>query len=75
MVAALIYVDDEVIVVNGQKKIQQTKYHLNKEFSIKGLGPLKYFIGTQVARTTDGLVLSQRKYTLDILEDYGMIGC
>ncbi|GJV45434.1 retrovirus-related pol polyprotein from transposon TNT 1-94 [Tanacetum coccineum] len=42
---------------------------------IKDLGPLKYFLGIKVAKTRDGLVLSQRKYTLDILEDRGKLGC
>lgn len=51
------------------------KDHLNKEFSIKNLGPLKYFLDIEVARTAGGLVLIQRKYMLDILEDCGTIGC
>ena len=74
-VAALIYVDDVIIVGNNQDKIQETKTYLDNKFSIKDLGPLKYFLGIEVARTVDGLVLSQRKYTLDILEDSGMLGC
>ncbi|GJW99595.1 putative RNA-directed DNA polymerase [Tanacetum coccineum] len=74
-VGALIYVDDVIIVGNNQEKIQETKTHLDRRFSIKDLGPLKYFLGIEAARTKDGLVLSQRKYTLDILEDSGMLGC
>lgn len=67
--------DDVIIVGNDARKIEQTKAFLDKEFSIKDLGPLKYFLGIKVARTKNGLVLSQRKYTLDILEDSGMLGC
>ncbi|GJS60118.1 retrovirus-related pol polyprotein from transposon TNT 1-94 [Tanacetum coccineum] len=70
-VVILIYVDDLIIVGNNTKKIQQTKKELDEEFSIKNLGPLKYFLGIEVAKTSDGLVLSQRKYTLDILKDSG----
>lgn len=73
--AALIYVDDVILVGNNMKQIARTKTHLDKEFSIKDLGPLKYFLGIEVARTSEGLVLCQRKYTLDILEDSGMKGC
>ncbi|KAI3516445.1 hypothetical protein L1887_15360 [Cichorium endivia] len=74
-VAALIYVDDVIILGNDLQKIQATKVSLDAEFSIKDLGPLKFFLGIEVARTRDGMVLSQRKYTLDILEDAGMLGC
>ncbi|GJR84409.1 putative RNA-directed DNA polymerase [Tanacetum coccineum] len=74
-VGALIYIDDVIIVGNNQEKIQETKTHLDRRFSIKDLGSLKYFLGIEAARTKDGLVLSQRKYTLDVLEDSGMVGC
>ncbi|KAJ0534952.1 putative RNA-directed DNA polymerase [Helianthus annuus] len=74
-VAALIYVDDVIIVGNALNKIQETKLFLDKKFSIKDLGPLKFFLGIEVARTNEGMVLSQRKYTLDILEETGMMGC
>nr|KAJ0186503.1 hypothetical protein LSAT_V11C900486210 [Lactuca sativa] len=74
-VAALIYVDDVIIVGNNQTKIEDTKSSLDTSFSIKDLGDLKYFLGIEVARTTEGLVLSQRKYTIDILEDSGLLGC
>ncbi|KAK1440796.1 hypothetical protein QVD17_06628 [Tagetes erecta] len=73
-VAALIYVDDVIIVGNTPSKINETKDYLNKRFSIKDIGDLKYFLGIEVARTKEGLVLSQRKYTLDILEDCGVLG-
>ncbi|GJT82790.1 putative RNA-directed DNA polymerase [Tanacetum coccineum] len=42
-IAALIYVDDVVLVGNDPHKIQATKGFLDKRFSIKDLGPLKYF--------------------------------
>ncbi|XP_076904346.1 uncharacterized protein LOC143559751 [Bidens hawaiensis] len=74
-VAALIYVDDVIITGNDINTIKETKHFLDKEFSIRDLGPLKFFLGIEVARTKRGLVLSQRKYTLDILEDTGMLGC
>nr|GEZ22701.1 putative reverse transcriptase, RNA-dependent DNA polymerase, Gag-polypeptide of LTR copia-type [Tanacetum cinerariifolium] len=73
-VIALIYVDD-VITGNCPNKIQEVKKQLDKEFSIKDLATLKYFLGIEVVKTKDGLVLSQRKYTLDILNDCGKLGC
>ncbi|GJR58570.1 putative RNA-directed DNA polymerase [Tanacetum coccineum] len=75
MVVVLIYVDDVIITRNNLTKIQETKKQLDDEFSIKDLGILKYFLGIEVAKTKDGLVLSQGKYTLDILENSGKMGC
>lgn len=74
-VAVLIYVDDVILAGNNEVKIQELKIYLDRKFSIKDLGPLKYFLGIEVARSADGIVLSQRKYTLDILKDCGMEGC
>ncbi|CAL1402205.1 unnamed protein product [Linum trigynum] len=71
-VAALIYVDDVILTGTDQAFITQVKTYLDKKFSIKDLGNLKYFLGIEVARSTDGVVLSQRKYTLDILRDTGV---
>lgn len=42
-VATLIYVDDLILVGNDASKIQETKDYVNKAFSIKDLGILKYF--------------------------------
>ncbi|GKD72486.1 putative RNA-directed DNA polymerase, partial [Tanacetum coccineum] len=74
-VVVLIYVDDVIITRNCLNKIQEIKKQLDKEFNVKDLGPLKYFLGIEVAKTSDGLVLSHRKYTLDILKDSGKLGC
>lgn len=60
---------------NDTNKIQETKEVLDKRFNIKDLGNLKYFLGIEVTCVPEGLVLSQRKYILDILDDCGMQGC
>jgi hypothetical protein len=48
---------------------------LSKEFEVKDLGELKYFFGIEVARSPQGIVLSQRKYILDLLNETCMLGC
>lgn len=73
-IAILIYVDNVIIVGNDANKIQEIKRCLHSKFSIKDLGVIKYFLGIEVAKTSNGLVLSQRKFTLDILKDSGMMG-
>ena len=74
-ISALIYVDDVILLGNNDRHIAKIKTFLDSKFSIKDLGTLKYFLGIEVARTPDGMVLSQRKYTLDILTDNGLEGC
>ena len=39
------------------------------------LGHLKYFLGMEVARSSKGILVSQRKYVLDLLHETGMAGC
>lgn len=71
----VIYVDDIIIMGNDVKKIEETKMFLDTKFSIKDLRTLKYFLGIEVTHTRKGMVLNQRKYTLDSLEDNDMLGC
>ena len=41
---------------------------------MKDLGPLKYFLGIEVARSSAGLFLCQRKYTMDVISETGLLG-
>jgi len=43
-------------------------------FIIKDLGPLKYFLGIEVARGNKGLFPYQHKYALEIIHEYGLLG-
>ena len=67
--------DDIVIIDNDVAKITQLKKHLSCHFQTKDLGSLKYFLGIGVAQSKEGIVISQRKYALDILEESGMTNC
>jgi len=71
----IVYVDDIVITGNDVGKISQLKEHLCHHFQTKDLGTLKYFLGIEVAQSKEGVVISQRKYALDILKETGMIDC
>jgi len=70
----LIYVDDVIIASNDLAEIATVKQFLRASFPIKDLGELKYFLGIEVARSVEGIVLCQRKYVLDVLADSGFSG-
>jgi len=70
-----VYVDDIVITGGDTLEITRLKENLSKEFEVKDLGQLRYFLGIEIARSPRGIVLSQRKYVLDLLNDTGMLGC
>ncbi|RVW71744.1 Retrovirus-related Pol polyprotein from transposon TNT 1-94 [Vitis vinifera] len=71
----VVYVDDIVITGSDQNGIQNLKQHLFTHFQNKDLGKLKYFLGIEIAQSSFGVVLSQRKYALHILEETGMLDC
>ena len=70
----LVYVDDLIISGNDSSALQTFKSYLSHCFHMKDLGPLKYFLGIEVARSSAGLFLCQRKYTLDIISETGLLG-
>ncbi|XP_014496675.1 uncharacterized protein LOC106758250 [Vigna radiata var. radiata] len=71
--ALLVYVDDVVLAGNDISEMSHITQLLDITFKIKDLGNLKYFLGLKVARNKSGIHISQRKYTLDILSDCGML--
>ena len=71
----VVYVDEIVITSSDQNGIQKLKQHLFTHFQTKDLGKLKYFLGIEIAQSSSGMVLSQRKYALDNLEETGMLDC
>ncbi|KAK1425214.1 hypothetical protein QVD17_20561 [Tagetes erecta] len=70
----LVYVDDIVLTGNNLDELARIKTCLSSNFLIKDLGKLKYFLGIEVFENEKGLVLSQRKYCLDLLSEFGMLG-
>ncbi|GJX74193.1 ribonuclease H-like domain-containing protein [Tanacetum coccineum] len=72
-VALLVYVDDIVITGNDETKISNFKRFLSTRFMIKDLGVLKYFLGIEIIKNDNGLCMSQRKYFLELLHEYGLL--
>jgi hypothetical protein len=72
--ALLVYVDDIILAGTSIDEITRIKHILDTKFKIKDLGSLKYFLGLEVAQSREGISISQRKYCLDLLKDYGLLG-
>ena len=71
----LVYVDDLIIAGDDLHEIESIKKLFDDRFRIKDLGKLKFFLGVEMAHSKQGISHYQRKYTLDLLEDCGMLGC
>ncbi|GJX13713.1 ribonuclease H-like domain-containing protein, partial [Tanacetum coccineum] len=74
-IALLVYVDDIIVTRNNDVEIQKFKEFLRTKFQIKDLGKLKYLLGIEVLETDQGLCLSQRKYCLAFLSEFGLLAC
>ena len=70
----LVYVDDLIVAGNDSSALGAFKAYFCECFKMKDLGPLKYFLGVEVARSASGIFLCQRKYTLDIISEAGLLG-
>ena len=42
---------------------------------MKQLGPLKYFLGIEFTRSSEGILMTQRKYILELLEETKHLNC
>ena len=71
----IVYVDDILLTGDDLEELEAMKNKLSKEFEIKDLGEMKYFLAMEVARSKKGIFISQRKYILDLLKDTGMSEC
>ena len=68
----LVYVDDIIIASSSQEATEALLKDLQRDLALKDLGDLHHFLGIEVKKTSDGLVLSQGRYAADILSRSGM---
>lgn len=69
----LVYVDDVLLAGNSLAEITKVKNLLHQQFKIKDVGQLRNFLVLQIARSVEGIFLNQRKYTLELLQDAGVL--
>jgi len=71
----LIYVDDIIVTSSSEEAIAALLQDSKKDFALKNLGDLHYFLGIEVQRNKEGVILSQEKYAREILTRAGMTNC
>lgn len=69
-----MYVNDIILTGDSVTKFENLKSFLQSLFLIKDLGKLKYFFGIEVIKTNIGVCLTHRKYCLEFLHEFGLLG-
>ncbi|KAL2247235.1 UNVERIFIED_CONTAM: Retrovirus-related Pol polyprotein from transposon RE1 [Sesamum indicum] len=71
----LVYVDDVLIAGPCEHTIAGFKTKLHNLFTIKNLGKARFFLGLEIGRSNEGMIITQDKYVRDIIADAGLTQC
>jgi hypothetical protein len=64
----LIYVDDIIVASSCQETTNHLLNNLEKDFALKDMGDLHYFLGIEVTKIKDGTMLTQQKCATELLQ-------
>jgi len=73
-VILILYVDN-LFLTGNEKLIAGCTKELSKEFEMKGIGLMHYFLGLEVWQRDGEIFLNEGKYTVEILKRFGMLDC
>jgi len=65
-----VYVDDIVVTGNDLEEIKILKTFLDDKFKIKDLGELHYFLGMEIIKVPNVMIMTQRKYAMDMIKEF-----
>jgi histone deacetylase 1/2 len=71
----LVYVDDIIVASSSSEVVHALLGDLKEEFALKDLGDIHYFLGIDIKRGKDGLLMTQERYARDVLKRSGMDNC
>ncbi|XP_019241521.1 PREDICTED: uncharacterized protein LOC109221499 [Nicotiana attenuata] len=75
LVYVAVYVDEVILTGTELEEIKLLKKFLHDSFKIKNLGRLQYFLGFEILYKDDGVIISQRKFVIDLLKKYNCLNC
>ena len=64
IIALIVYVDDMVVTGNDPKEKKALQIYLSREFKMKDLGHLKFFLGIEMSRSDKGIFFVSKKICL-----------
>jgi histone deacetylase 1/2 len=71
----LVSVDDITVASSSPGATATLLKKLNEDFALKDLGDLHSFLGIEVSKICDSIILTQEKYANDVLKRVGMTHC
>ena len=75
IIILIIWVDDIIISASDMELLSSMKESLSKEFKMKDLGELSWFLSTEFKCTEDCIEMNQTKYVEKILSKFDMTDC
>jgi hypothetical protein len=71
----LVYVNDIIVASSSQSDTDALLKNIENDFALKDLEDLHYFLGIEVTKTKEEILLTQQKYATELLKKACMIGC
>ena len=69
-----LYVDDMIYMGSCESIVTDFKSCMTRKFEMTDLGLLHYFLGLEVKQGADGILITQKKFVMDLVRKFHMSG-